>query len=223
VIDSAALSEARPELAGIFLHFFPNKIESAATDSFRLAEQVIYENGQIEQSIIIPKTTSQELIRAIGEREEDVAISLSENQIFFSTGDFEIVSRLIDGHYPEYKRVIPEKFISKYTLSREELEKSVRLASIFTSNIADIKLQADKDNFKILAKNADKGEVSLAVPGSLKNGPFSLVVNYRYLLEGLKIIKSSQVEIDFTGEGSPLILHPEGRKDFTYLIMPLRS
>ncbi|MDO8495565.1 MAG: DNA polymerase III subunit beta [bacterium] len=223
VIDSASLSEARPELAGVFVHFSPTKIESAATDSFRLAEQVIYENGKIDQSMIIPKTTIQELIRALGDREEDIALSLSENQIFFSTSDFEIVSRLIDGHYPEYKRVIPEKFLSKYTLSREELEKSVRLASIFTSSIADIKLQADKDGFKVLAKNADKGEVNLSVPGTLKNGPFGIAVNYRYLLDGLKIIPTSQVEIEFTGEGSPLILHPEGKTDFTYLIMPLRS
>lgn len=223
VIDAASLSENRPELAGVFVHFSSSKIEVAATDSFRLAEGVLVHNGKIDQGIIIPKSTVQELIRALMDREEDVSMTLSENQIFFSTGDLELVSRLIDGHYPDYKRVIPEKSISKLVVSKEELEKSVRLASIFTSNIADIKLQTDKEGLKIQAKNADKGEVNLSVKGNLKNEAFQIGVNYRYLLDGLKNMTTPLVEIEFTGEGSPLILRPEGKKDFTYLIMPLRS
>ena len=134
-----------------------------------------------------------------------------------------MVSRLIDGHYPDYKRVIPEKVLAKLTISKEELEKSVRVASIFTSNIADIKIHGEKEGLKILAKNSDKGEVVLTMKGQLKGESFQLAVNYRYLLDGLKNIFTDQVEIDFTGDDSPLILHPENQKNFTYLIMPLRS
>lgn len=223
VIDAASISEARPELAGVLVRFSNSKIEGAATDSFRLAEKTIFYDGNTEQSIIIPKTTVQELIRALGDKEEEVSLTISENQIFFTTGDVEIVSRLIDGHYPDYKKVIPDKHMAKVTINRDELERSVRVASIFTSNIADIKLQADKEGIRIMAKNADKGEVVLLVKGVLKNDPFQISVNYRYLLDGLKNIPTEEVEIEFTGEGSPLIIRPQEKKDFTYLIMPLRS
>lgn len=223
VVDATSLSETRPELAGVFLHFSSYGIEGAATDSFRLAEQIIEKEGEPEHSIIIPKVTIQELIRTLADRQEDVSIYLSENQIFFKTSDVEIVSRLIDGHYPDYKRVIPEKYQSRLVVSKEELEKSVRLASIFTSHVADIKVAADKDGLKITAKNVDKGEVERIVPGDLKNDPFQITVNFHYLLDGLKNISTENVVVEFTGEGSPLVLRPENEKGFTYLVMPLRS
>lgn len=222
VIESVSLSETRPELTGVFLKFIPGLVEGAATDSFRLAEKTVHYEGQAERHMIIPKATAQELIRALSE-EGRVTMATSENQIFFTNEDLEIVSRLIDGHYPDYKKIIPDKYLSKLIVSKEELEKSVRLASIFTSHIADIKLHIDKEGLKISAKNADKGEVTLSVKSIVKGNPFKIAVNFRYLLDGLKQIHTEQVEIDFTGEGSPLVIYPDGKKDFTYLIMPLRN
>lgn len=224
VLESASLSETRPELAGVFIHFSPARVESAATDSFRLAEQVVFSaEVKNEQSVILPKTTAQEMIRVLSPRSGPVTVAISENQIFFTAGDVEVVSRLIDGHYPDYKRVFPEKIAARLTLSRTELEKSVRLASIFTSQMADIKIQSFKEGLKILAKNTDKGEVDLTVKGALKGDPFKITVNYRYLLDGLKNISTEKLVMEFTGEDSPLMLKPEGQNDFTYLIMPLRS
>lgn len=224
VIDSVSLSEARPELSGIFLSFLPQSITSAATDSFRLAEQVIWESGKKECSVIIPRSTAQEIMRIFGGEEESVAITLSENQIFFKGEDLEIVSRLIDGHYPDYKKVIPEKSSHRVLLSVQEMEKSIKLASIFSSNVSsDIKLQGDKNGLKILARNPDKGEVSLSIPAQGEGNNFEITVNFRYLLDGLKIMPTENVIFEFTGEGSPLVLKPEAQKDLTYLIMPLRS
>ena len=224
VLESASLSETRPELAGVLVKFFSSKIESVATDSFRLAEQTVtYEGGQEEQSVIIPKNTAQEILRVLGIKSGKVAIAISENQIFFTMGDVEVVSRLIDGHYPDYKRVFPEKAVAKALLSKESLEKSIRLASVFTSQIADIKIQAGKEGLKIFAKNSDKGEVDLMVPGALKGEAFKVTVNYRYVLDGLKNISTEKVVMEFTGEDSPLVMRPEGKSDFVYLIMPLRS
>lgn len=224
VLESASLSETRPELAGVLIKFFSSKIESAATDSFRLAEQTVSsDGGQEEQSVIIPKNTAQEILRVLSVKSGKVAMAISENQIFFTIGEVEIVSRLIDGHYPDYKRVFPEKTVATMLLTREELERSIRLASIFTSQIADVKMQANKEGLKILAKNSDKGEVDLLVPGILKGEGFKVTVNYRYVLDGLKNISTEKLVMEFTGEDSPLVIKPEGRNDFVYLIMPLRS
>ncbi len=223
VVDSCSLSEARPELSGVYVRFSDTEIESAATDSFRLAEKIVLKKAELEQSVIIPRFTIQEVVRIFGDKEEEVSLAISENQIFFFTTELEVVSRLIDGHYPDYKKVIPDKFLSKIMVKKSELEKGVRLASIFSSTIADIKIQAEKDSLKILAKNTDKGEVTSTIKGNLKGSSFAVSVNFRYILDGIKVISSENIVLEFTGEGSPLMIKPEDHKDFLYLIMPLRS
>lgn len=224
VIDSAALSETRPELSGVLISFSQEKIESAATDSFRLAEKSIAKNTNFpEQSVIIPRTTVQEIIRILSGLDEEISLAVSENQIFLLTQDVEIVSRLIDGTYPDYKKVIPDKFVSRVLVEKEILEKNIRLASIFSSHISDVKIEAQEENLKITAKNTDRGEILSQIPAILKNEPFEVAVNYRYFLDGLKIMPTEKIIIEFTGEGNPLVLKPEGKKDLVYIIMPLRN
>ena len=224
VIDSVSLSESRPELSGILINFSADKIEGAATDSFRLSEKVLnIKNSKPEQSIILPRVTAQELIRILPGL-ENISISISDNQIFFVSEDLEIVSRLIDGSYPDYKKVIPERRISRVLVKKEEIEKSVRLAGVFSSHISDIKINGESEGLRIAAKNTDKGEASSWISSAIvKDEPFEVMVNYRYLMDGLKIIPTENIVLEFTGEGNPLIIRPEERKDITYLIMPLRN
>jgi len=223
VIDATALSDTRPELTGVFVDFLPEKIEAAATDGFHLAEKVLNKKNQEIKNIIIPRQTAQELIRTLSNLNGHISLSISENQIFFISPDWEIVSRLIDGRYPDYKKIIPEKWLSRVLINKKELEENIRLASIFSSGIFDIKISVKEKGLKISAKNADRGEISSFTEANLKNEPFELNVNYRYFLDGLKTIPTENVILEFTGEGNPLILRPEGRTDVTYLIMPLRS
>lgn len=223
VIDSAALSEIRPELSGVYVNIFQNQAEFAATDSFRLAEKIINIKNGKNRSFIIPRNTAIEVIRIAESIEGEVAISSSENQFFMYGEDFELISRLVDGRYPEYKRFIPDKFVSLAKVNRTELEKNIRLASIFSSSISDVKIQAAKDSMEISAKNSDRGEIVSAMACELKSKPFEVSVNYHYLLDGLKVIPSESVIFEFTGDGSPLVLKAEDRNDQTYLIMPLRN
>lgn len=223
VIDAVAISEARPELSGVFVNFSEKSIETAATDSFHLAEKFLDKKNTTIKSIIIPRHTAQELIRITANLDNDIFVSVSENQIFFTSSDLEIVSRLIDGRYPDYKKVIPEKWISKCLVNKSELEKNIRLASIFSSSTSNIRVLAEEKGLKISAKNVDRGEISSFTEAVLKNDRFELSLNYRYFLDGLKVIPTENVVMEFTGEGNPLILRPEGRSDLTYLIMPLRN
>ena len=223
VLDAASLSDTRPEISGVFVKVAQNKAEFAATDSFRLAEKIIDLAGAVEKSLILPRNTALELVRLSEENDGDLAIVIDDNQIFVLGGDFEFVSRLIDGHYPEYKRVIPEKFISLAKVNRGEFERKIRLASIFSSAIADIRLSASEAGMEIKAKNADRGEIVVRLPCQVKDEQFELSVNYHYLLDGLKIIPTENVLIQFTGEGSPLVLRAEDKRDQNYVIMPLRS
>jgi len=224
VADSIAVSEARPELSGVYTDFSSKKITFAATDSFRLSEVSFEVKNTNQFSIIIPRNTVIELIRITSEIEGDLEIKVGDNQASFSNNDFEMVSRLIDGNYPEYKKVIPIKFLSRVLVEKNNLEKDIRLAGLFSSNISDIKLICSKESITLSSKNSDRGEVETVIPAILKNDPFEISINYRYLLDGLKIMDSSEVVIEFTGNGNPLILKPhDSNKDLTYLIMPLRS
>ncbi len=223
VIDSVSLSETRLEISGVFVSVNENKIEFAATDSFRLAEKTIELNEGINKNFILPRNTAVELIKLTENLNEDIVISISDNQIFAVSNDFEFVSRLIDGHYPDYKKVIPEKYISAVKINKNVLEKNIRIASIFSSSISDIKLKAEKNNLQIVAQNNDKGDIVTNTACVVKNLPFEISVNYRYLLDGLKVFPSDDIVIQFTGEGSPLLLKSEEIKNQVYVIMPLRK
>lgn len=224
VLDSIAVSEARPELAGVFIDFTPQQIIFAATDSFRLSERMIDLKHKEKRSFILPRNTVLELIRLLSDIDEDVLIKYGDNQVSFSGNNVEVISRLIDGNYPDYKKVIPEKFIARVLVKKEALEKNARLAGLFASNISDIKLSCDEKTIMITAKNSDKGEIQAITEALLKNEPFDISLNHHYLLDGLKIIPTEHVIIEYTGQGSPLVLRPEyDTRDMVYLIMPLRK
>ncbi|MEK7151615.1 MAG: DNA polymerase III subunit beta [Patescibacteria group bacterium] len=223
VLDSAAISETRPELSGVCVNVGVNKIDFAATDSFRLSEKVMEIKDGINKSFILPRNTVIEVSRLINDYEGELSIAISENQVLIYGEDFEIISRLIDGHYPEYKKVIPDKFISLARVNKNDFEKNIRMASIFSSTISDIKLIANNNILEIKAKNTDKGEIVTNIACEVKNEPFEVAVNYNYLLDGLKVLPTENIIIEFTGDGSPLVLKGENKKDQVYVIMPLRS
>ncbi|OGN02180.1 MAG: DNA polymerase III subunit beta [Candidatus Yanofskybacteria bacterium RIFCSPHIGHO2_01_FULL_42_12] len=224
VADSVAVSETRPELAGVYADFNSKRVVFAATDSFRLSEVIFDIKNASQCSIIIPRNTVMEMIRISSDIDGDLDIKIGDNQISFSNDDFELISRLVDGNYPDYKKVIPTKFLSRVLVEKNDLEKDIRLAGLFSSNISDVKLVCSEDSVTLKSKNSDKGEIETTIPAILKNDPFDISINYRYLLDGLKIMNSNKVVIEFTGNGNPLVLKPhDNDRGLTYLIMPLRS
>lgn len=224
VFDSISISETRPELAGVLIKFDSNKIIFVATDSFRLTEKWVDFKNNYNFSVILPRNTVAELIGVCDGIEDDLTIHIQDNQISFSNDDVEVISRVVDGAYPDYKKVIPDKFISRVKVKKEDLEKNVRLAGLFSSSISDVKILAQKDFTQIIAKNSDKGEIETKINSTLVNEPFDTGLNFHYLLDGLKAISTDDVIIEFTGPGSPIILKPnQDKPDTIYLIMPLRN
>ena len=223
VLDSMAVSETRPELAAVLMQIKDNQGVLVSTDIFRLSEVTLPLSFSGSVSIIIPRNTVTELVRICTDLEGDIQIKYADNQVAFLAEDIELVSRVVDGTYPPYKNVIPEKFISRALIKRSELENNIRLAGLFASSISDIKISCFEDKLKITARNSDKGEIETDVSATLKNEPFELSLNYRYLLDGLKNMSSTEVILEFTGTGSPLVMRPSDDKSFVYLIMPLRN
>ena len=164
-----------------------------------------------------------ELIRITDNIEGDCVITSEQNQIFITTPEVQLISRVIDAQYPDYKRVIPNNSLASVIIKKQDLEKNIRMASIFSSSIADLLIKVVKNIITITAHNTDRGEIVSHVPCVTQGNPFELSVNYHYILDGLKAITTEMVNIHFTGQGSPLVIKPEGKNDYTYLIMPLRG
>ncbi len=223
VIDATSLLETRPELTGVLVGVGHDRVTFAATDSFRLAEYIAPAATGIEKSFILPRATALEIMRLAGEHEGAVDIAVSENQIAARGEDFELVSRLIDGRYPEYKKIIPEKYVEEITLGKQELERNVRMASIFSSSISDLLIKVNKGQMVVTAKNSDRGEIAAQLPCGGATSAFEVTVNYRYLLDGLKIFTGGDIVMGYTGPGSPLVLKGAGQKHQVYVIMPLRT
>lgn len=224
VIDAVALSETRPELSGVCMRFLSSQVIFAATDGFRLAEKTISVKTEQQKSIILPRPTVMEIIRIAGDVEDPITIRFSDNQIAFTGDDFEVVSRLIDGTYPDYTKLIPEKHLTKVLVGKDDFEKNVKLAGLFSSSISDVKMIGDEKSISFVAKNSDRGEIETSIEALVKGDPFDVALNFRYLLDGLKVIPTDKVVIEFTGIGSPIIIRPaHDQKDFVYLVMPLRT
>ena len=234
VVEMVSFSESRPEISGVYMNFDKNTIKLAATDSFRLAEKNIEvkNNQQLKgQSIIIPQRTIQELIRILGEKElstnkqgQEVEVVLSGNQVLFNLEEAQVISRLIEGQYPDYQQIIPDSFQTEVTLSREELINNIKIASLFSGKINNIKLaiNSKRSLVEITAKDVDIGENKSQIETKIKGKDIEIIFNYRYLLDGLNNIFSDKIILGLNTNANPIVIRPVGDDSYTYLVMPIK-
>lgn len=243
VIASAALSETRQELTGVYFGFEKDSLTLAATDSFRLAEAAIKlgknDAGSSYQkfisknsSIIVPARTLQEVTRSIGDGSSRVKIYIGESQIFFEVDEIMFVSRLIDGKYPEYKQVIPKEFSSGIFVSRENLAKAVRTASIFSdskSREVRLHIKGDSGKIKVESQSVETGENTTEVPcRSEAKGENTIAFNNRYLVDALNSFSGDMIYIGFNDSFGPVIFREVQEKEkidenYLHIVMPIRS
>ena len=226
VVEMAAFSESRPEISGIYLNFDKSQIKFVATDSFRLAEKVIGSKNKFNnQSIIVPQRTITELIRVISDEEvNNVKIILGNNQILFDLDYCQIISRLIEGRYPDYQQIIPKESKTQATINKEELLNAVRIASLFSSKINDVKfvINPAKKQIEISAKDVDLGEDKSSLKADIRGPGLEIAFNYRYVLDGLNNILSDKVVFNLNSNAAPVVARPVGDKSYTYMIMPIK-
>ena len=152
-MSAAQYSEIRPEISGVLFDFHLTTLTLVATDSFRLAHKTItekefesnFENGF---RVIIPLKTIHEVIRTFPQ-DRPISLFIDSHQILFSTEEFELISRIIAGQYPDYEQIIPKSVESELTLSREKFMSAVRLVSSFSGKVNDIKMKLG-DEGKVL-------------------------------------------------------------------------
>lgn len=223
VLPAVSLSEFKPELCGILFHLAGREVRCAATDTFRLAEfRTAYagETGKVV-SCIIPQRIAQEMGRLLAAGEE-VMITIGDNQALFETADIRVLSRLIEGAFPEYGGIIPKHFESSCYLKRADILSSVRAASIFSSKLQEVTLSFTKTGVGIAARNAEVGEYATEIPTAMTGKETTVSFNYRYLLEGLNLLTEDECFFGVNGESAPGMIRNKADGSVVYVMMPIR-
>ena len=234
VVFAVSNSENRVELTGVFFSFTKGMLNLAATDSYRLAERQIEikENGiEGEQKIIVPAKTVQELLRILnniegGEmgEEQELKIYLSENQILFTFDSVELISRLINGHYPDYKQIIPANSQTDVLIERSELTRAVKAAALFSkTGINDITLLFSKGKMLVSSFSGMSGESQIELEANVTGTDNEVTINFRYLLDGLNNIEGDMVRLNILNNTTPCVLRPEKDTSYLYIVMPIRQ
>lgn len=229
VVNSASLSEAKPELSGIYFDISEKEVVLAATDSFRLSEVRLQQQGSAQNALqcIIPLRFANLAIKAFSDGGDDVRIALDENQIAFrgEVGgcDVYLISKVIEGEYPAYTSIIPSEFVTTALLSRSSFVDSVRGAGAFSSRAQTIRLDFEKGKVFVSGEGDDVGSFQESLDCEVDGDAVSLIFNYHYLLDGLQNIQEDHVSVKVSRKDGPVLLQGVQNKAYLYLVMPIRD
>ena len=232
VLPAVAKNDIRPELSGLYFGFNKEttKLTMAATDSYRLAEKKItLKQGETKKEIIIPGRTAQEISRVLslaGEEGEDARILISENQIVLNYENTQLISRLVDGHYPDYTQIIPKEFKTTADFNTSQLVKEIKAASLFTTtgvNAVSLDLNVAEGAIGVSSTSTQTGEYMSEVNADIKGEENSILLNHRYVLDGLNNISFEIACIKVINSDSPCLLQSKNDETFVYIVMPIRK
>jgi DNA polymerase-3 subunit beta len=234
IVDIASPSQSRPEISGIYFIFLKNTIKIVATDSFRLAEKNIVTEEAVKKdvSFILPQKPAREIINTLGEKDGKIRIYFSPNQTMFefpmkdvAHPQVQIISRLVEGEYPNYEEIIPKKFKTQVIVKRDEFLNQIKTASLFSGKINEVKIKIDPQNknIEIFAQDPDIGESRSDITAKIEGEAIEASFNHKFLTDGLLNIRSSEVIFDLSKEDGPCILKPVGDASYIYVVMPIKS
>src|ERR1700722_2742939 len=232
-IFAVSTDETRYVLNGVYFQVENEKLKMVATDGHRLAyiQKKLEGKGEGKANVIIPTKTLNELSKVISdvakgkaEKEETIVeVVTTENQIKFTVEGVEIISRLIEGQFPNYEQVIPKDSDKKVEVSTSELSSATKRVAILTSEKSNsIRYQIKPGKISISSKTPDMGEAKEEIDASYKGEEISIAYNAKYVLDVLKNVGTDQVSIELTQPLSPGILKPKGDTDYLCVIMPMR-
>jgi len=224
VIPSVSTSEFKPELSGVQFLVGPKDLRLASTDTFRLAERTVPISERTKgdtSSFVVPQRVVLEVSRTL-EENEDVKISIGENQVLVESGPTRVTARLIEGSFPEYSGIVPKSFEATCFISRQDLISAIRSASIFSSKIQEVSLNFSDKKLEISSLNQEVGENKSAIPLLFTGKETKISFNYRYLLDGLGSLMEDEIFLGVNGEASPSLLKEKSGGSFFYVLMPIR-
>jgi DNA polymerase III subunit beta len=224
-IITASSDATRPVLTGVYWHSHEGSLYLAATDGYRLSERRLVETKS-EVSAIIPTQTLQEVLRTIVDDSETVDILFDETQVRFRINDAEIISRLVDGNFPDYRQLIPQQSDIVAVLNKPEFVRVTKVAGLFareSGGSVTVTVDSDQQSVSLHSIASELGENTSELSGDVSSSG-QVTLNSRYLSEALSVLDAETIEFSFSGKLSPCILKSTAKDtNYYHVIMPLKS
>ena len=224
VIVAASNDLSRPSLTGVCFCTNNNTLAIAATDGYRLTEKKIIKDVKSEIKAIVPASSLQEVLRSITDDVEEVEFSFDSDLVRFRLGDVEVVSKLIDGSYPDYTKLIPEKSNINLTIKKEELTRAAKLAALFSRSVGGTiiceSIPPDTLLIKSVANEFGENDSKIEVPVETAG---HVSVNSRLFIDALNCLEDPIVSFSFSDHVAPAVLQNNKKDQYIHVVMPLNS
>ncbi|MEB3174571.1 MAG: DNA polymerase III subunit beta [Cyanobacteriota bacterium] len=238
VLFAASADETKQVLTGVHLKGTADSLEFAATDGHRLAvvetpthfeegEEVIQGSNLEDFAVTIPAKALRELERMVGNAQDNelAALYVDDTQVVFELGSQRLTSRKLDGAYPAYQQLIPRQFSRSVTLERRRLLGGLERVSVLAdqkSNLVKFSLLTAENTLQLSVEAQDLGNAKESLPADILGEAGDIAFNGKYLLDGLKALPTSEIQIQLNENNQPVIFSPLGGLKMTYLVMPVQ-
>ena len=214
----------KPTLTGELLEIQEKKISLVAIDGYRLSVRSCFNKTDLGyDKCIIPGKSLNEINSLLPSNDDNLVIEFDDKYALFKFMDISITTRVLDGEFVDYKKLLPKEYTTKVTVNTKEILDSLERASLLSqmqkSNLIKLSIREDK---LLITSNNDKGNIYEEVNINLEGELLDIAFNSRYLIEGIKNIQSEEITIEFTTNVNPCIIKPVDNIDYTYLLLPVR-
>ncbi len=223
---SSATTSIKPELSSVRIYQDNGELVFVATDGFRLAEKKIKTKSLPEfNHILIPVKNVGEIVRLLEGVSGYATLSVDQGQIKIVIDAMRIVSRTIDGNFPDYRAILPKEYSTEAKILKQDLLHTLKLSNLFSDSFNQISFSVSKEgkNIQISSKNKDLGEHSSSVDSSVTGEDIAVQFNFKYLNDCLSSVKGDSVTFSFAGKGKPIVVAGVTDKSFLYLMMPMNG
>ena len=223
VVKAASGDDSRPILTGVLLAAEGEGLRLVSTDSYRLAVRDLPGTSVLDgdQAVLVPSRALSELNRVFGENDE-VSLRLGERDASFEVGGTHVVTRLIEGDFPNYRGLIPESYPNEITVNRSELLEAVRRVRLMAQEATPIRLSMRDNLLELIAVTQDVGQAQEVLDASYSGEELTVAFNPDYLIDGIEVTRGEEVVLQTVDPLKPAVMRGAGSQDFLYLLMPVR-
>ena len=231
VAFAAATDDSRPVLTAVLCRFTNNSFSLVATDGFRLSlkeiklvDPIELPEGIMELKFLIPSRSLQEIVKlAKSAKTLKIGLSNDSHQLVFVMPDLELVTRLIEGDFPDFQRIIPESFVTKVHLDKNEFSQAIKIASVFARESANVvKLSIKSSSVEVSANATQVGKNIATVDAKVEGEPLEIAFNYKFISDYISICQGDELTIELNEPLTPGFFHDSKDPHLTHIIMPVR-
>lgn len=226
VVFASSTNISRPVLTGVYWQVNGKQTKLAATDSYRLGEKTVTTEQENEQNVsfIVPSKTAQELLKVLSSSSAtEFEVYVGKGQVLFKVDGVELMSRLIEGNFPDYEKILPKEVKTTAVLLTEDLILGLKKVSIIVrENSNNVRLKVQKDGIQIASEETQVGQGSTELAAQVKGEPIETALNVQYLLDVLSHLGSKEVNLGLNDGLSPVMVTPTSGTDYLHIIMPLK-